>query len=60
MDARELLAGPPDDDLDVALGHGLMDLPVDDGAGVAVEQAAQGTACRIFAVRFLWQPKSQD
>src|SRR5262245_47381812 len=39
--SREPLPGALDDLLDVRLGHGLTDLPVDEGAAVAIEQAAQ-------------------
>src|SRR5262249_26597312 len=41
LDVGEPLPGTLDDLLDVRLGHGLTDLPVDDGPAVTVEQAAQ-------------------
>src|SRR5262249_58237365 len=40
-DAREPLAGPLPDLLDVHLGHRLPDLPVDEVSAAPVEQAAQ-------------------
>src|SRR3954466_13144437 len=39
--AREVLAPPLDDRLDLGLGHALADLPVDDIPAAAIEQAAE-------------------
>ena len=57
--AGKPLVRPLNDRLDVDLGHGLADFPVDDEAAAAVEEAAKIRATALVWVRVYFQIDSQ-